>query len=66
MTGRKAFLRNEAIGIAAIDYVRRRVSSFRLLYVMIILTHGRRKIVRFDRGSKGKNEVNDEAVHPRS
>ncbi len=42
------FLRNEAIGIAAIDMFVAMSASFRLLYVMVILAHGRRKIVRFD------------------
>src|ERR1700732_2977086 len=44
----RSFLRNEAIGIAAIDMFVAVSASFRLLYVMIILVHGRRKIVRFD------------------
>ena len=44
----RSFLRNEAIGIAAIDMFVAVSASFRLLYVMIILAHGRRKIVRFD------------------
>src|SRR5580698_8122519 len=37
-----------AAGIAAIDMFVVATVSFRLLYVMIILTHDRRKIVRFD------------------
>ena len=44
----RSFLRNEAIGIAAIDMFVAVSASFRLLYVMIILAHGRRRIVRFD------------------
>jgi len=44
----RSFLHNEAIGIAAIDMLVAVSTSFRLLYVMIILTHGRRRIVRFD------------------
>jgi transposase InsO family protein len=44
----RTFLRNEAIGIAAIDMFVAVSASFRLLYVTIILVHGRRKIVRFD------------------
>src|ERR1700693_2433657 len=44
----RSFLRNEAIGIAAIDTFVAVSASFRLLYVMIILAHGRREIVRFD------------------
>jgi transposase InsO family protein len=44
----RSFLRNEAIGIAAIDMFVAVSVSFRLLYVMIILAHGRREIVRFD------------------
>jgi transposase InsO family protein len=43
----RSFLRNEAIGIAAIDMFVAVSASFRLLYVMVILAHGRRKIVRF-------------------
>jgi hypothetical protein len=35
-------------GIAAIDMFVVAAASFRLLYVMIILAHDRRKIVRFD------------------
>jgi len=52
--GRNAFtawrssLRNGAIGIAAIDMFVAMSISFGLPYVMIILAHGRRKIVRFD------------------
>ncbi len=44
----RSFLRNQAAGIAAIDMFVVASASFRLLYVMIILTHDRRKIVRFD------------------
>jgi putative transposase len=44
----RSFLRNEAIGIAAIDMFVAVSASFRLFYVMIILAHGRRWIVRFD------------------
>jgi hypothetical protein len=44
----RSFLRNEEIGIAAIDMFVAVSASFRLLYVIIILAHGRRKIVRFD------------------
>ena len=42
------FLRNQAAGIAAIDMFVVASTSFRLLYVMIILAHDRRTIVRFD------------------
>jgi len=41
-------LRNQAAGIAAIDMFVVASASFRLLYVMIILAHDRRRIVRFD------------------
>jgi hypothetical protein len=41
-------LRNQAAGIAAIDLFIVASASFRLLYVMIILSHDRRKMVRFD------------------
>ena len=44
----RSFLRNQAAGIAAIDLFVVVSASFRLLYVMIILAHDRRKIVRFD------------------
>src|SRR5271163_1160697 len=42
----RTFLRNHAEGIAAIDMFVVSSASFRLLYVMIILAHDRRKIVR--------------------
>ncbi len=44
----RSFLRNQAVGIAAIDMFVVASASFRLLYVMIILAHDRRSIVRFD------------------
>jgi putative transposase len=44
----RSFLLNQAQGIAAIDMFVVACASFRLLYVMIILAHDRRKIVRFD------------------
>jgi transposase InsO family protein len=44
----RTFLRNQAKGIAAIDMFVVASASFQLLYVMIILAHHRRKIVRFD------------------
>jgi putative transposase len=44
----RSFLRNQAAGIAAIDMFVVMSASFRLLYVMIILAHDRRRIVRFD------------------
>ncbi len=43
----RSFLRNQAAGIAAIDLFIVASASFRLLYVMIILSHDRRKMVRF-------------------
>jgi hypothetical protein len=42
----RSFLRNQAEGIAAIDMFVVASASFRLLYVMIILAHDRRKIMR--------------------
>jgi hypothetical protein len=42
----RTFLRNHVEGIAAIDMFVVASASFRLLYVMIILVHDRRKIVR--------------------
>src|SRR6266853_2255651 len=44
----RSFLCNQAASIAAIDMFIVASASFRLLYVMIILAHDRRKIVRFD------------------
>ena len=44
----RSCLLNQAQGIAAIDMFVVAAASFRLLYVMIILAHDRRKIVRFD------------------
>jgi len=41
----RSFLRNHAQGIAAIDMFVVASTSFRLLYVMIILAHDRRKII---------------------
>jgi putative transposase len=41
----RAFLRNHADGIAAIDMFVAASASFRLLYVMIILAHDRRRII---------------------
>jgi hypothetical protein len=42
----RSFLRNHVEGIAAIDMFVVVSASFRLLYVMIILAHDRRKIMR--------------------
>jgi hypothetical protein len=42
----RSFLSNQAQGIAAIDMFVVASVSFRLLYVMIILDHHRRKIIR--------------------
>jgi putative transposase len=42
----RSFLRNHAEGIAAIDMFVVASASFRLLYVMIVLAHDRRKIMR--------------------
>jgi hypothetical protein len=42
----RSFLQNHAEGIAAIDMFVVASASFRLLYVMIILAHNRRKIMR--------------------
>jgi hypothetical protein len=44
----RSFLRNEAIGIAAIDMFIVPSATFRLLFIMLILAHDRRSIVRFD------------------
>jgi hypothetical protein len=44
----RSFLRNQALGIAAIDMFIVPSATFRLLFVLLILAHDRRKIVRFD------------------
>ena len=44
----RSFLSNEALGIAAIDMFVVPSATFRLFFVMLILAHDRRKIVRFD------------------
>jgi hypothetical protein len=44
----RSFLRNEAIGIAAIDLFIVPSAAFRLLFIVLILAHDRRRIVRFD------------------
>ena len=44
----RSFLRNQADGIAALDMFVVPSATFRLLFVMLILAHDRRKIVRFD------------------
>ena len=44
----RSFLRTQALGIAAIDMFIVPSGTFRLLFVMLILAHDRRKIVRFD------------------
>ena len=44
----RSFLRTETLGIAAIDMFIVPSATFRLLFVMLILAHDRRKIVRFD------------------
>ena len=44
----RSFLRNHADGIAALDMFVVPSARFRLLFVMLILAHDRRKIVRFD------------------
>ena len=44
----RSFLRIHAEGIAAIDLFVVASASLRLLYIVIILSHDRRKIVRFD------------------
>jgi putative transposase len=44
----RTFLRNHALGIAAIDMFIVPSATFLLLFVMLVLAHDRRKIVRFD------------------
>ena len=44
--GWKPFLRNHAVGMAAIDLFVVRTISFKLLYGLVILHHGRRRLVR--------------------
>ena len=41
----RSFLRNQVAGIAAIDLFIVASASFRLLYVMVILDHDRRRII---------------------
>ena len=41
----RCFLRNHAQGIAAIDILVVASASFRLFYVMIVLTHDRKRII---------------------
>jgi hypothetical protein len=43
--GWKTFLRNRAAGIASIDLFVVRTISFKLLYALVILHHGRRRLV---------------------
>ena len=43
----KAFLRNHAAGIAAMDLLVVPTIGFRLLYVLVILGHHRRRILSF-------------------
>ena len=43
--GWKTFLRNHAAGIASIDLLVVRTSSFKLLYGLVILRHARRRLV---------------------
>jgi hypothetical protein len=45
--GWKTFLRNHADGIAAIDLFVVPTSSFRLLYGLLIMGHGRRQVIWF-------------------
>ena len=45
--GWKTFLRNHADGIAAIDLFVVPTISFRLLYGLLIMGHGRRQVIRF-------------------
>ncbi len=42
----RSFLRNQAAGIVAIDMFVVASASFRLLYVLIILAHDRRRIIQ--------------------
>ena len=44
----RSFLSNEALGIAAIEIFIVPSAAFRLRFVMLILAHDRRKMVRFD------------------
>jgi len=43
-----AFLRNEVMGIAAIDMLVVPSATFRLMFVALILNHDRRKVVHFN------------------
>jgi hypothetical protein len=44
----RTFLRNQAIGIAAIDMFVVPSATFRQLFVALILVHDRRKVVHFN------------------
>jgi transposase InsO family protein len=44
----RTFLRNQAIGIAAVDMFVVPSATFRLLFVVLILVHDRRKVVHFN------------------
>src|SRR5215469_7268831 len=44
----RSFLSNEALGIAAIEIFIVPSATFRLRFVMLILAHERRKMVRFE------------------
>src|SRR5271170_3185837 len=44
----RSFLRDQLDGISALDLFVVATASFRLLYVIVILNHARRRIVRFD------------------
>jgi putative transposase len=46
--GWRTFLENQASGIAAMDFFVVPTATFRLLYVLVVMNHERRKIVHFN------------------
>jgi transposase InsO family protein len=44
----KAFLRNHTEAIASIDFFTVPTATFRILYVLVVLSHGRRRILHFN------------------
>ena len=44
----RTFLRNHADAIAVIDFFVVPIATFRLLYVLVVMTHERRKVIHFN------------------
>ncbi len=45
---RRTFLQNHASGIAAMDFFVVPTATFRLLYVLVVMSHERRKVIHFN------------------